>query len=164
MAATAGASVPTWLDPEPDETVWVRASPSKSLILVGVALGVVILVAVSVIVGALGHRLVGRVLSAGMLVTLVALLIGPIWYAGRREYVLTSRRIIDRAALPWREGTQLAVDDVDQVSLEQSRWEGWIGVGDVRFIPHDDTGDLRFAYLEDPHLVFEQVSERLAGD
>lgn len=164
MAAAAGSSAPAWLDPEPDETVWLRASPSKSLILVGVGVGVVVLVAVSAIVGALGDRLIGRVLSAGMLVTLVAFLIGPIWYADRREYVLTSRQVIDRAAFPWQADTRLAVDDVDEVSLEQSRWEDWIGVGDIRFSAQADTGDLRFAYLDEPHLVFERVSERLAGD
>lgn len=164
MAAAAGSAPPGWLDPDPDETVWLRTSPSKSLILVGVALGVVVLVVVSAIVGMLGDRLVGRVLSAAMLVTLVALLVGPIWYAGRREYVLTNRQVIDRAALPWRADTRLAVDDVDEVSLEQSRWEAWIGVGDLRFSPPADAGDLRFAYLDEPHLVYEQVSERLAGD
>lgn len=163
MAGTGGLAAPEWLDTGPEETVWLRASPSKNLILVGVAIGFVVLVLVSAIVGALGDRLVGRVLSAGMLVTLVALLVGPFWYAGRREYVLTSRQVVDRAALPWREERRMAVDDVDQVALEQSSWKGWIGVSDIRFTD-DDGGDLRFAYLDDAPRVFEQVTERLADD
>lgn len=161
MSTSAEVPAPDWLDVEPGETVWLHASPSKSLVLVGVGIGFVVLVGVSALVGALGDVLIGRALSAVMLVSLLLLLIGPFLLSERREYVLTNSRVIEKPALPWRSDTWIPIENVEAVSLEQSSWEGYMGIGDLRFDTVHNAHDLRFAYLDDPHLVFEKVSERL---
>lgn len=161
---SAGRTLPGWLDAEPEERVWLHVTPSKSLVLVGVALGFVLLVVVSVIVGTLGDILVGRTLSAVMLVSLVGLLVGPFLLSERREYLLTDRRVVRRSALTRRDETELRVEAVDSVALEQSTWQQWVGVGDVRFVAGGGAPDLRFAHLDEPAQVFQQVSDRLAGE
>lgn len=154
---------PDWLDLGPDETVRLRTSPSKNLLLAGVGVGLVLLVVGSAFVGAQGDIATGRLVSAAMLVVLVGLLAGPYLVAERREYVLTSARAIDHAALPWRSRRSVSLDAVEEVTVEQRRWERWIGVGCVRFAVDGDEPDIRFAFVGNPTGVLERASAALAA-
>lgn len=154
---------PDWLDLGPDETVRLRTSPSKNLLLAGVGLGFVLLVVGSAFVGAQGDIATGRLVSAAMLLILVGLVAVPYLMAERREYVLTTARAVDHAGLPWRSSRSLPLDAVAEVTFEQRWWERWIGVGCVRFATDSDEPDLRFAFVEDPTAVLERLPATVAA-
>lgn len=150
---------PEWLRLEPDETVWLRATPSKNLLLAGVGVGFVLLVVGSVGVGVVGDLRTGRLLSASMLAVILGLLGGVFLLTERREYVLTSERAYRRVGLTSETVEDVALDRIRDVSLEQSTWQRWIGVGSLQFVAEDPDEDVRFAFVENPHHVFKRVTE-----
>lgn len=157
MAVSQNLDGPDWLDLGPDETVRLRTSPSKNLLLAGVGLGFALLVVGSAFVGAQGDIATGRLVSAAMLLVLVGLIAGPYLVSERREYVLTSARAVVYAGLPRPSSRSVTMDDVVEVTVEERWWERWIGVGCVRFVTAGDEPDLRFAYVENPTAVLERV-------
>lgn len=151
------------MDLGPDETVQLRTSPSKNLLLAGVGVGFVMLVVGSAFVGAQGDIATGRFVSAAMLLVLVGLLAVPYLVAERREYVLTTAKAVDHAELPWRSSRSLPLDAVIEVTIQQRWWERWIGVGCVRFVAEGGEPDLRFAFVENPAAVLERVPAAVAA-
>lgn len=155
---------PEWVRLDPDETVGLRASPSKNLLLAGVDVGFVILIVGSVGAGIVGDLRTGRLLSAAMLAVIVAVLGGAFLLTERREYVLTSKRAYKRTGLISRTVAGVELDEVRGVSLEQSAWQRWIGVGSLQFVTEGTDDDMRFTFIENPHHVFERVSEYVASE
>lgn len=155
MSNPGRGATPDWLSLEPSETVQVRTAPSKNLVLAGLVGGMGLIVAVSVVVAALGDITTGRILSFAVLVAVLALL-GTIYLVVNRwEYAVTSDRVSAVRGL-WSLTTRsVALADVQSVTLDQSGWQQLVHVGDLVFVTDDD--ELRFWAVENPGLVYEQV-------
>lgn len=155
--------MPPWLDLEPAEELWLLAAPSKNLLLAGVGGGFAALVVGSVVVAVVGDIVTGRLISAVMLAAIVVLLAWLYVLTERGGYAITSDRVIVRAVPPWRSHHAVPLASVEDVAFEQSWWERWVRVGDVRFETDGAQPDVRFAYVEDPQFVFERASARMAS-
>lgn len=154
---------PPWLELEPGEKLWLSAAPSKNLLLAGVGAGFTMLIVGSVIVGAVGNILTGRLISVVMLAVIVGLLAGLYALTERGEYAMTSDRVVARSVLPWRSYRAVPLTRVEEVTIEQSAWERWIQVGGVLFETDGQEPDVRFSFVEDPHFVFERATEGLTS-
>lgn len=154
MSDLRHVGTPEWLTLNPEETVSLRTAPSKNLLLAGIGAGMVLLVVVSV-VAALGDIATGRILSFAVLMIVVALLGGIYLLVHRWEYVVTSERACVTRGLLSREIHVVRLDAVEEVTLDQSRWQRVANVGDLLFVTDERT--LRFSSVEDPRYVYEQA-------
>lgn len=161
MSAVRRVRTPEWLTLGPGETVHVRAAPSKNLLLAAIAVGMTLLLVVSLVVAALGNIAMGRALSFAVTVFALALLVAIYGFVDRWEYAVTSDRACVARGFRSRERTVLPLDAVERVDVEQSHWQRVIDVGDIVFITDDDA--LRFVAVEDPRRVHEQVAAALGS-
>lgn len=150
-------SRPEWLTLEDDEQVWLRATPSTNLVLASLAVGFVLLLAMSVVVGFLADLATGRAMSFAVLVLIVALLGAAYVVIKRREYVLTSKRASIGVGLRSKRVSSVAIEDVRDVRVEQSGWQRWVDIGDLRFVA--DEGTVRFAFVDEPTDLYEYAVE-----
>lgn len=150
---------PEWLTLGREETVYLRAGPSKNLLLAGTGAGTALLVTVAAIVGALGDIATGRILSFAGLVVVLAILGGIYLFVRQWEYAVTSHRVCVASGVRSRETTTVRLADVESVTLEQSRWQRLVNVGDLLFVTGERT--VRFSSIEDPRRVHEQVVARV---
>jgi len=139
------------------ERVWLRATPSTNLVLASLAVGFVLLVAMSVVVGTLTDLATGRAVSFAVLVLIVALLVTASLVTRRREYVLTSDRACVATGLRSKRVSAIAIENVRDVRVEQSTWQRWVDIGDLRFVADDGTA-VRFAFVDDPAALQEYVA------
>lgn len=157
MRTTEGIGGPKWLSLASDESVWLYATPSNNVLLLGIGVDFLLLVVGSSLVGFVGDLETGRLVSLAMLAVILALLAGTFLFTRSREYVVTSERVCRRAGITDESVTALPLAAVDDVSIEQSRWQGWLGVGHLRFGAADHP-DLRFTFVERPESIFEQAA------
>lgn len=115
----------------------------------------VLLVVVSAVVAVLGDIATGRALSLAGLAVVVAILGGIYLLVNRWEYAVTSERACIVRDLRSRETRDVRLDVVDEVALDQSRWQRLVNVGDLLFVTDERT--LRFGSVEDPRRVYERV-------
>lgn len=160
MSNPGRGAAPDWLSLERSETVQVRAAPSKNLVLAGLAGGMGLIVAVSVVVAALGDITTGRILSFAVLVAVLALLAAIYLVVNRWEYAVTSDRVSAVRGLWSPTIRSVALADVQSVTLDQSGWQQLVHVGDLVFVTNDD--ELRFWAVENPGKVYEQVLTHVA--
>lgn len=133
------------------EQVWLHATPSTNLVLAALGVGFAILVAMSVVVGFFLDIAAGRAVSLAGLVLIVSLLVAAYAVTRTREYLLTSERVCAVVGLTEKRVAAADLDDVRDVTVEQSRWQRLVNVGDVRFVT--ETGSVEFALVENPaHL------------
>lgn len=155
MSDARHVGTPGWLTLSPGETVLLRAGPSKNLLLAGIGSGMVLLVLVSVVVAALGDIATGRALSFLVVMAVVASLAGIYALVHRWEYAVTSERACVVTGLWSRERRSVELDAIEEVRVDQSRWQRLVSVGDLVFVT--DEGPLRFALVGAPYRVQEQV-------
>jgi uncharacterized membrane protein YdbT with pleckstrin-like domain len=155
MSDSRHVGTPEWLTLDPGETVHLRAAPSKNLLLAGIGGGMAMLVVVSVVVAALGDIATGRALSFAVLILVVAILGSIYLLVHRWEYAVTSDRICVARGLRSRETRAVPLDAVREVTLDQSRWQRLVNVGDLVIVTDQRT--LRFGSVEDPRRVYERV-------
>lgn len=163
MSTPTHVSTPTWLTLDRGEQVWVRARPSNNLLLATFAVGTVLLVVFGVVaaVGDIGIG-VGRLASFAILL-FIFLLTGAVYLVTRRrEYVVTSRRICEAVGLTSKEVSAVDADDVADVTVDQSTWQSWLGVGDLEFVTADGE-TVRFTAVENPHWIHERVRQSVEG-
>lgn len=156
MRRTDDLEPPEWLAASADELVLVQGQPSRNLLLAAFGLAFVILVAMSILVGAVDDLRTGRRLSW----VIVMLTVGTILFAfvtiHRYEYVLTDERVSVHTGLHAGHVKQLALEDLVEVEVEQPTWQQWLGIGAIRF--ETTAGEhLRFSYVEDPYAVYQQI-------
>jgi membrane protein implicated in regulation of membrane protease activity len=144
------------------ERVWLRATPSTNLVLASLAVGFVLLVAMSIVVGTLTDLATGQAVSFVILVLIVALLVAAYLVTERREYVLTSNRACVGTGLRSKWVSAIAIGNVRDVRVEQSRWQRWVDIGDLRFVTDDGT-TVRFAHVDDPAALHEHAVEIVEG-
>jgi uncharacterized membrane protein YdbT with pleckstrin-like domain len=140
---------------ESGERVHLRAAPSKNLLLAGIAGGMALLVCVSAVVAVLGDIVTGRILSFLVLVLVLAILGITYLFVNRWEYAMTSDRACVAGGLRTRDTHTVPLDEVAEVSVDQSRWQRLVNVGDLLFVTERRT--LRFDSVEDPRRVYERV-------
>lgn len=159
MGDSPHVGTPKWLTLVPGETVHLRAAPSKNLLLAGIGGGMALLVCVSVFVAALGDIVTGRILSFAVVVVVVAVLVSLYLFVHRREYAVTSDRVCVTRGFRSRNARAVSLDAVEEVTLDQSRWQRLVNVGDLVIVT--DRRTLRFDSVEDPRRVYERVLARV---
>lgn len=146
---------PEWLSLADGERVWLRVSPSRNLVLAALAAGFVSLLAMSVAVSAMNDIGTGRAVSLTVLLGIVGLLLAAFLYTRRNAYVLTSERICAGVGLGSKRTRTVALEDVHDVTVEQSTWQRLVNLGTLRFATDD--GDLTFALVENPAHLHQQA-------
>lgn len=160
---TSAPSPPEWVTLDSDERVWLRATPSSNLVLASLAVGFVLLIAMSVLVSFFTDLATGRVVSFAVLVLIVALLVAAYAVTKRREYVLTSERAYAGVGLTEKRVSSVELTDVREVTVEQSDWERVLNVGSLRFVTDGDS-QVTFALVENPAHVYQQVRQFVDGE
>lgn len=159
MSTHSHVGTPEWLTLDRDERVWVRARPSKNLLLLVVAVGTALFLALG-IVGILFSIDVdiGRTVSLVVMILLLVLTAGVFLLTRAREFAVTSHRVCAAAGLGSKEVTTIELDEVTDVDIRQTGWQSLVRVGDLRFVDGDGEA-LRFTSVEQPNRVHERVLE-----
>lgn len=161
MSAPGHLGTPDWLTLDNDESVRVHARPSKNLLLGALVIGTALLLGVGVLaILADIDIMTGRLLSFVVLLVIVVMTGSVYLVTRRREYVVTSRRVCEAVGLTSKRVSAVDLDEVADVSVEQSDWQGWLNVGSLRFVT-DDGNAVRFALIENPQWVYERTLEVL---
>lgn len=161
MSASGHLGPPDWLTLDSDESLRVRARPSKNLLLGTFVIGTALLLGVGVLaILADIDIMTGRLLSFVVLLVIVVMTGSVYLVTRRREYVVTSRRVCEAVGLLSKQVSAVDLDEVADVSVEQSDWQGWLNVGSLRFVT-DDGNAVRFALVENPQWVYERTLESL---
>lgn len=161
MSAPGQLGPPYWLTLENDESVRVRARPSKNLLLATFAIGTVLLLGVGILAIFMDIDIMtGRLLTVVVL-TVIMVMTGGVYLVTRRhEYVVTNRRICEGTGLTSKQVSAVDLDEVNDVDVQQSGWQGWLNIGTMRFVT-DDGHTVRFALIENPQWVYERTVESL---
>lgn len=146
---------PEWVSLTHDERVWLRVSPSRNLVLAALVAGSGLLLVMSVGVSAMHDLGTGRLVSFTVLLVIVGLLVAASLVTHRLEYVLTSERVCVGVGLRSKRTRFIDLENVQDVSVEQSWWHRLANVGTVRFVTAG--GDLAFALVENPGDVQRQA-------
>lgn len=154
------SSPPEWLSLEPDEHVLLRTSPSRNLLLASLVVGFVVLTGVAILVSVGTDIATGRMAMFAVLLLILATIAGVFIWVEHREYVMTSRRVSVAAQLPSTRVSSIALDDVRDITVDQSGWREWIEVGDLQFHTNDGTV-LRFAAIENPQVAYQRALESI---
>lgn len=149
---------PKWLTLDRDERVWLRAHPSKNVLLATFVVGTVLLLGV----GALALTFdvpvpTARLLSTAVIV-FIFVLTGVVYLLTRRlEYAVSTHRAYRVVGLASKEVESMDVTDVADVTVVQSGWQRRLNVGEVRL---DGDGErFRFRYVEHPEWIRERIVE-----
>lgn len=151
---------PTWLTLSRGERVYLRVKPSANVLLAIIVSGFVALVLGSIPFAYLGMAELGyRVSLLIIAVVMIGTVLGFLVIRGR-EYVLTSERVCRAVGPTSKQVTTVDVDRVEDVVLEQTTWERWLGVGTLTFVTDDDES-LEFDLVENPQFVYERALDLL---
>lgn len=150
-------SPPAWLALDGDERLWLRASPSRNLVLAALAVGFVLLLVMSVAVSAMNDLGTGRAVSLSVLLLIVGLLLAAFVATKRAEYVITSDRVCAAIGLRSKRVETVPVERVRAVTVEQSTWQRLANVGTLRFV--GDGEELTFSLVGNPRFVQEKAFE-----
>lgn len=150
---------PDWLSLGSAETVQLRLAPSQNLVLAGLAGGMTLVLAVSIVVAVLGRITTGRILSFAVLVGVLALLAAIYLVVNRWEYAVTTDRVCVLRGVQADTTRSVRRDALREVTLDQSRWQRLVNVGDLVFVTDD--AEVRFWAVENPRHVYEQVLAHL---
>ena len=139
-----------------DEQVLREFHPHWRVLLLPIAWGVVALAA-AIVVGTLGTGVPGWVLAVAALVAWALVGIAPVvrWYATR--YVLTTERIIVRTGIVSRSGTEIPLENINNVLFSQSAVERLLGYGDVLIESAGSQGQSRLRDIPDPEAFQSEV-------
>lgn len=164
MSLPGHVGTPDWLTLKTDERVRLRARPSKNLLLATLVFGTVLLVGVGVVAILVDVDVDdARRLSSLVLVS-VFVLTGAVYLFNRRhEYVVTSHRVCAAAGLTSTEVTTVDLDDVDEVTVEQTGWQALLDVGTLEFVT-SETDTLRFSFVENPQWARDRALESIASE
>lgn len=148
-------AAPDWLTLASGESVVLRTAPSKNLLLVGLAVGMLLLVGISVLVSAIGDIIAGRIISFAGLLVFGGILGGIYVLVHRWEYVLTTERVCVTRSIRDRSQDEVRLDAVGEVSMGQSWWQQVVDVGDLHFAADGKT--LTFNSIENPRAIYEEA-------
>lgn len=146
---------PDWLSLGDGERVRLTASPSRNLVLAALGVGFVLLIVMSVAVSSVMDLETGREVSFFVLLLIVGLLVAAFAFTHRSEYVLTTDRVCAGIGLGSKRVASLPVDEVNDVTIEQSSWQQLVNIGTLRFVT--DGQDLAFSLVGHPAYLHQEV-------
>lgn len=153
---------PEWVTLSHGERVRLVASPSRNLVLAGLAVGFVLLIAMSIGVGFAASLETGRAVSFATLVVIVGLLLAAYGPTRTRQYVLTSDRALAGVGLRTKRVSSVPLEAVSDVQVRQGGVRRFLGVGTVRIVTID--GDaVAFRLVGSPTEIGRHVSRLAAG-
>lgn len=156
-------SPPEWVTLADGERVWLSVQPSRNLVLAALTVGFALLLAMSVAVSAMSDLSTGRAVSLTVLLLIVGLILAAFLVTRRREYVLTSDRVCAGVGFRNKRGESLAVEDVEDVVVDQTTWQQLANVGTLRFVGDGDELDWPLvgnpAYLQQQALQFVPLED-----
>lgn len=160
MGETQQVRTPSWMTLDPDERVRLRATPSNNL-LMGGAVGGLLLITLGAVPFIVTRSVdTGRRVTFALTGLVVVVILGAFLLTRRREYVITSKRVSVAVGLRSKSVRSIDVEDVIDISLEQSRIQRFLAIGTVRFVL-DGADDLEFALVGNPHFVYERALDFL---
>lgn len=144
-----------WLTLASGESVVLKTTPSKNLLLVGLAVGMLVLVGVSILASAIGDIIAGRIISFAGLLVFGGILGGISLLVHRWEYAVTSERVCVTRSIGKQTMDEVRLEDVGEVSMDQSWWQQIVDVGDLHF--DTDRESLTFNSIEHPRAIYEEA-------
>ncbi|PSP88929.1 hypothetical protein BRC90_06360 [Halobacteriales archaeon QS_4_69_34] len=157
MDPVTGVDPPEWVTLDGEETMQLWATPSNNLLLGVLALSGVLIVVMGLVLSLAVDLATGRVLAAAMIALVFALLALAYLTMQRYEYVVTDHRAYERRGLLSKTVRQIPLRQVRAVKVEQSAWQGWVGIGHL-LLTSDTGDDMRLAFVENPAAVRDTVS------
>lgn len=159
MSHPSHVGTPDWLTLDTGEKVWVRARPSKNLLLVTFVIGTVLLLGVGLVALLFTVDVdTARTASFAILLFIFVLTAGMYLWTQRYEYVVTSHRICEAVGLASKHVSEVDLNQVREVTVEQSGWQRRLNIGELRFVTESDE-TVRFAFVENPQWTYERVLE-----
>lgn len=155
-------SPPEWVTLADGERVWLRAEPSRNLVLAALTVGFALLLAMSVAVSAMTDLATGRAVSFTVLVVIVGLILAAFLVTRHRDYLLTSDRICVGVGFREKRTESLDAAEVRDVVVEQSTWQQLANVGTLRFVA--DGEDLAWALIGNPAYLQQQALQFVPVD
>ena len=116
-------------------------------------------VLVTIVIGAFDLRLVW----IGLLVMLMALIgdVGRFLRWKTTQLVITTDRIIVRSGILSKQGLEIPLERVNNISFHQALWERMLGTGDLIIESAGENGHQPFTDVEDPsgvqNLIYRQM-------
>lgn len=155
MSDIQSVRTPPWLTLDPDERVLLRASPSTNLLMAGVVGGFFLITLGSLPFIATGAVDAGRRTTFALTGLVVVVVVWLFLRIKRREYAVTDKRVAVAVGLREKAVESVGLDEVEEVSIEQSRLQRLLRVGTLRF----DAGgeELAFDLVGSPQFVHDQV-------
>lgn len=154
---------PEWLSLDPDEEVLFRASPSGNLLLASLTVGFVFLTGMSILASFYTDLATGRIAMFTVLLLVLGTVAGVYIGIERREYVVTNERVYVGVGLLSTRVASVALDEIHDVTVEQSGWQHYLNMGSLRFSTHDGAEPVSFALVEAPQSVYGQLLHVVAS-
>jgi uncharacterized membrane protein YdbT with pleckstrin-like domain len=148
---------PDWITLDGDEAVRLRATPSNNLVLGALTFSGGLILLMGVVLSVINDLSTGRLLAAAMIGVVFATIAAAYLVIQRYEYVVTEERVCERVGFSSRSCNEVDVRRVRDITIEQSTWQRWMNIGDIRFA-NADGSDVRFSFVESPEAIRETVA------
>lgn len=161
MSLPGHVGTPSWLTLDADERVWLRAHPSKNLLLATLIVGTLLLIGLGVVAVLVDVGVATARRMSSVVLVFVFVLTAVVYLLTRsNEYVVTSHRICEAVGLTSKVVETVELADVDEVTVTQSRWQSWLNVGTLEFVG-DGGVTIRFTLVEDPQGTRDRIVEAI---
>jgi hypothetical protein len=141
-----------------DEDVVAEFRPHWSRILKEILLSVAVAVALVLIAVAFDFDYEGWVLAGVAVIWLLLVARGFLtwWFT---QHVITNERLIYRAGIVSKQGKEIPLEVINDVSFNQSVWERMIGSGDLLIESAGELGQSHYRDIPDPEQVQKVIYE-----
>lgn len=140
----------------PDESVVVEFRPHWQAILLPISLAVAAIVGIALTFvfaeGAVAWIIVVGIVAVWLLASVRTL---ADWWT--TEYVLTTERVVFRAGVFSRRGTEIPLEVINNVAFTQSLFERMVRSGDLLIESAGESGQSRFTDIPDPEGLQSQI-------
>lgn len=135
-----------------DETVVMEFRPHWSRIFKEIVLSLAVLILLVLIATVFDFDYRGWVVAA-LAVVWVLLVAGGLLRWWFTQHVITNERVIYRAGVLSREGKEIPLEVINDVSFSQSLWERMIGSGDLLIESAGELGQSHYRDIPDPEAI-----------
>ncbi len=140
----------------PDESIVVQFHPHWQALLIPIVGAVIALVAVVLSAG-FTDGTVMRLLVIGVVAIWLLASIRPVADWWTTQYVLTTERVVRRAGVFSRQGTEIPLEVINNVAFSQGFLERLVHSGDLLIESAGETGQSRFTDIPDPEGLQSQI-------
>jgi uncharacterized membrane protein YdbT with pleckstrin-like domain len=140
----------------PGESVVLQFRPHWQALLIPIAGGVTAVIAIALsVVFAEGAVMWLLVLGSVGIWALVSVRVIADWWT--TQYVLTTERVVRRAGVLSRQGTEIPLEVINNVAFSQGFLERLVRSGDLLIESAGETGQSRFTDIPDPEGLQSQI-------